>query len=188
MIDGLVEAAISLEGRMRSSALHRLRAFYTIGPNGIDPTAVNFLFGRHNHMVKAKRLELAYAAALISEAQFNAEFPKALYLAVNGHYCGLAEGLDESLPISEGVELVKRGYEALLTEITVELCFGSGWTCIPDDGKTEGDLVLGFGVSHGGTVSEVWKGLGYEKAPVAVRIGESALEAFGRLESCIIAP
>lgn len=179
----LLEAAVSLEERMHASPLHRIHAAYTIGGGCGDPTVANFFFRNRPHMEKAKRLEIAFAADLISMRQFCDEFPNVLFVAVNAHYSVFGFPEVETF-VSEGVSLVRPDFEDCLTEMTIELCRGVKVTYIPDDGKFRSDVVLGVTVARSGTVSDVYR-TNYTP-PFSFRSGTGILDVFTRMERYVL--
>ncbi len=179
MLTGLVEAAVALEMRMLASPLHKMHAYYLIGADEGDPTVATLLFRNRPHMEKARRLETAFAADLISLKSFDWKFPSVLYIAVNAHY------EDDGFPVietftSEGVAVVRPGLEHRLTMITIELCKGAGFAYIPDDGKVRTDLVLGFEVS--GRRGKALYDTGSYSAPFPIKPSSSPIEVFEAME------
>lgn len=134
-------------------------------------------------MEKARRLETAFAADLVSLKSFDWKFPSVLYIAVNAHY------EDDGFPVietftSEGVAVVRPGLERRLTMITIELCKGAKVTYIRDDRKFVSDVVLGVTVARSGTVSDVYK-TDY-KPQFSFRNGTSVVDVFKRMERCVL--
>lgn len=79
----LVESAQHIERQISSLSLYRMSAFYTLAT---DPTSATFLFSNSQHMARAKALETAFAAGIISVEAYEQEFPNIFYLTVNAHY------------------------------------------------------------------------------------------------------
>lgn len=179
MLVKLAEAALMLEERMQESPLHKMHASYQIGTEYGDPTIANFFFRNRPHMEKAKRLEMAYAAGLISMNQFCDGFPNVLFLVVNAHYSLFGFPVTETF-VSGGVSLVRPDLEDFLSEMTIELCRGAKVAYVHDDKKFISDVVLGVTVAKSGTVSGVYK-TDYQP-PFSFRLGTGVLEVFERME------
>lgn len=190
----LTESVVALEERLRSSPMHKMHAHYTISAKVAvehstlaiypepDPTVANFLFRNRHHMEKARQLEAAYAAGLISLGDFCDAFPHVLFVAVNVHYdinntdiFGGAETFTSS-----GVNLVKPGLEESIEGMTIELCRGAKVYYVHDDRKWASDVIVAVTIARSGTVSGIYK-TDY-RPPFSFRTGTGVLEVFETME------
>ena len=183
MTNRIVEAAALLEERMRASPLHKLSANYVIGAGNCDPTVANFFFRDRPDMEKARLLETAYAAGLITNKQFCDEFPNVLFITVNAHYLVPELPVIETF-VSTKVYSITLDVKGSLTELTIELCKGAKLAYVPDDRKLKSDIVVGVTVARSGTVSDVYK-TDY-KPPFSFRSGTSITDVFDRMERYVM--
>lgn len=182
MLERLVNAVTLLEREVQASPLHKMHASYLISAFKPDPTVANFLFRNRSHMEKARALESAYAADLISMEQFCEEFPNIPFVAINVHYEIDGSTVTDTFT-SEGIMLIRRGLEKFVSEVTIELCIGAKVVYVPDDNKIIGDVIVGVSISHTGTVSNVYR-TDY-KPPFSFRRGTDVLEVFRRMETFV---
>ncbi|MEK6853990.1 MAG: hypothetical protein AABX60_01525 [Nanoarchaeota archaeon] len=182
MLVKLTEAALSLEERLRASPLHKIQAYYNIGASKPDPTLANFLFRKRHHMEKARQLEIAHAAGLISIEQFCDAFPDVLFVAVNVHYSIAGFSTADTFTTSD-VTLVKPELGEFIEELNIELCEGAKVTYVADDKKLRSDVVVGVSIARTGTVADVYK-TDYQP-PFSFRLGTGVLEVFERMETYV---
>ena len=180
MLVKLVEAALSLEERLRKSPLHNMHAHHIIGYPKPDPTLANFLFRNRSHMEKARQLETDYAKGLISMGQFCDAFPNVLFVAVNVHYSIDGFSTADTFATSD-VTLVKPELKEFIKEMSIELCEGAKVTYVADDKKLRSDVVVGVSIAHTGTVAYVYK-TDYPP-PFSFKLGTGVLEVFERMET-----
>ena len=183
MLSELVKAAESLERRMSTSRMHKMHANYMIGTGNGDPTVANFLFRTAKHMEKARQIEAAFAAGLITLEKLYAEFPNVYFVAVNAHY-SVSDLLFADTFVSNGVSIGNPDINGFLSEMSIELCKGARVTYVPDDKKLRSDVVVGVTAARSGTVSDVYK-TDY-KPPFSFKIGTSITDVFDRMERYVM--
>ena len=190
MTNRLVQAAVLLEERMHNSSLHKMYIYHAINVQaGLrEQSVVSFLASERDALEEIVKLENAFDANLVSEGHFVLRFPDILYLAVNAHYAHNGFRI-QTAHSSEGAMLVIPGHENMLTNVTIELCRGSGYSRDFDEGKPSftSDLVVGAEVSPEGKISKVWKGSGCKRLPFRLKGKAYVTEAFEMMEGYVLA-
>lgn len=181
---GLVAVAKALEGLIGESPLSKMWIFESYRNESVAST---YLFVRAEDKENAKRLEEAHASGLLTDYEFEAEFPKVFHISVNARYCvGHVAFAAEQSFACEGARLLMPGLEDKLTDLSAELCFGLENVYVPEDESFHGNLLAIIDFSPNGNVSEVvYCGHYMPKLPLKTGDNISVSEAFKALERYI---
>lgn len=188
MTADLINVVKSLEMLLKESPLSNMCVFAS---DDEGPLAVTHLFAKRGDMEKARKLETAKAAGLITQEQYEEEFPNVLFIAVNANYRqGGLMPTNEGPFAREGARLLIHELKDRLTKISMELCYGMKDSYVPDDSRHFGGLLFrtDFQPSSGLVIVSEILTLGRGNLPqLQVARGDTVLDAFKKLEAYVLA-